>query len=98
MKFSFGLYVYGLAAIASGFCAFAWHDFSALGNVPHRAIFISIAATIEVLGGVAIQLASQLTTTMILGFELLVWLPMLFADPHHFVNWTEGMETLGIAG
>ena len=55
MKFSFGRYVFGLAAIASGICALAWHDFSALGDVPHRAIFIYIGATIEVLGGVAIQ-------------------------------------------
>ncbi len=229
MKFSFGRYVFGLAAIASGICALAWHDFSALGDVPHRAIFIYIGATIEVLGGVAIQwprtaragsvavgaiylafallglplilkhplvyngfgnffeqfsfvsaalvlyagyreiaspptaglakfgyysfavcvisfaleqlfylsataslvpkwippgqmfwaiattvafalaaialltgfrarLASQLTTAMILGFGLLVWLPMLFADPHHFVNWAESTETFGIAG
>ncbi len=228
MKYSLGRYVYGLAAFASGICALAWHEFSALGEVPHRAIFISIAATIEVLGGVAVQwprtaragaialgsiylifallgvplilkhplvyngfgnffeqfsfvsgavilyacfgpissrrtaglarfgyysfgicvasftleqffylsataslvpkwvppgqmfwaiattaafalaaialltgfkarLASQLTMAMILGFGLLVWLPALFADPHHFVNWAEGTETLGIA-
>jgi hypothetical protein len=226
MKYLLGRYVYGLAAISAGICALSWHDFSALGDVPHRAIFISIAAAIAVLGGAAVQwprtaragaialgavylafallaiplilkhplvyngygnffeqfsfiagavilyacsgaipapaglakfgyysfgicvasftleqlfylsataslvpkwippgqmfwakattvafalaaialltvfkarLASQLTTAMIVGFGLLVWLPALFADPHHFVNWAEGSETLGIA-
>jgi uncharacterized membrane protein YphA (DoxX/SURF4 family) len=228
MKYSLGRYVYGLAAVGSGICALAWHDFSALGDIPNRAIFIYIAAAIEVLGGVAIQwprtarvgavavgsiylalallgiplilkhpfvfngfgnffeqfsfvsgamilyacsgstdscrtarlakigyysfgicvvsftleqifylsataslvpkwippgqmfwakattiafalgalalltgfmarLASQLTIAMIVGFGLMVWLPALFADPHHFVNWAEGTETLGIA-
>jgi len=38
-----------------------------------------------------------LTTAMIVGFGLLVWLPALFANPHSFVNWAEGTETLGIA-
>jgi len=34
---------------------------------------------------------------MVVGFGLLVWLPALFADPHSFLNWSEGTETLGIA-
>jgi uncharacterized membrane protein YphA (DoxX/SURF4 family) len=228
MKYSPGRYLYGLAAVGSGSCALAWHDFSALGGVPHRPILIYIAATIEILGGVAVQwprtaragavavgttyftfallavppvikhplvyngfgnffeqfsfvsgalilyaccgpvamartarlaqigyysfgicvgsfaleqlfylsptaslvpkwippgqmfwaiattaafalaaialltglaarLASRLTTAMLVGFGLLVWLPALFADPHSFVNWSEGTETLGIA-
>jgi hypothetical protein len=228
MRDSLGRQIYGLAAVSSGICAVAWHDFSALGDVPHRAILIYILATIEILGGVAVQgprtaragavavgttyftfallgvpsiikhplvyngfgnffeqfsfvsgaailfaraspiastrtarvaqigyysfglclvsfaleqlfylsqtarlvpkwippgqmfwaiattaafalaalalltgfvarLASRLTTAMIVGFGLLVWLPALFADPHSFVNWSEGTETLGIA-
>ncbi len=234
MKYSLGRYVYGLAAIASGICALAWHDFSnwhqikALGDASHHAILTYIAATVEIVGGVAIQwprtaragalalgtiycvfallgvpliiahplvynsfgnffeqlslasgaailygrsgpvtpartsrfaqvgyysfaicvvsfgleqlfylsetaslvpkwippgqmfwaktttaafflaaialltsymarLASRLTTAMLLGFGLLVWLPALFADPHSFVSWSEGLETLAIA-
>ena len=228
MKFALGRYVYGLAAIGSGICALAWHDFSALGHIPHREIFIYILGTLEIFGAVAILwprtaragalvvgtiyfafallgvplilkhplvyngignffeqfsfvagavmlyacsdamaparsdglakigyysfaicvasftleplfylpataglvpkwippgpmfwavtttaafalavvalltgfmalLASRLTTAMIVGFGLLVWLPALFADPHSFVNWSEGTETLGIA-
>jgi uncharacterized membrane protein YphA (DoxX/SURF4 family) len=228
MKYSPGRYVYGLAAIGSGICAWAWHNFDALGSVPHRQILIYIAATIEILAGVAVlwprtaragavalgaiyftfallgvpliiahplvyngwgnffeqfsfvagavilyacsgqiapartarlalvgyysfgicvisfaleqlfylsetaslvpkwippgprfwaivttaafaaaamalltgfmaRLASRLTTAMIVGFGLLVWLPALFADPHSFMNWSEATETLGIA-
>ena len=228
MKYSPGRYVYGWAAIGSGICALAWHDIDALGGVPHRQILTCIVATIEILGGMAMQwprtaragavalgaiyfafallgvrfiiahplvyngfgnffeqfsfvagalilyarsgpivpartrrlaqigyysfgicvisfaleqffylretaslvpkwippgqgfwaiattaafavaaialltgfmarLASQLTTAMILGFGLLVWLPALFADRHSFLNWSESMETLGIA-
>ncbi|HEV7220947.1 MAG TPA: hypothetical protein VGN39_18900 [Terriglobales bacterium] len=61
MKYSLGRYVYGLAAIASGVCGFVWHDFSnwhqikALADSPHRDILTYIAATIEILGGVAVQ-------------------------------------------
>src|SRR3989441_12921449 len=61
MKYSLGRYVYGLAAIGSGICALAWHDFSnwhqikVLGDVPHREILTYIVATIEILGGVAVQ-------------------------------------------
>jgi uncharacterized membrane protein YphA (DoxX/SURF4 family) len=228
MKYSLGRYVYGLAAVGSGICALVWHDFSALGEVPHRAILIYIAGTIETLGGIAVlwpgtaragavavgaiyfafallalppiishplvyngygnffeqfsfvagamvlyagsspaarartaslaligyysfgtcvvsfaleqlfyltatasfvpkwippaqmfwaiattaafaaaaialltgfmaRLAAPLTTAMILGFGLLVWLPALLADHHSFANWSEGTETLGIA-
>src|SRR5260370_12209757 len=61
MKYSLGRSVYGLAGIGSGICALAWHDFSnwqqvkALGDVPHREILTYIVATIEILGGVAVQ-------------------------------------------
>jgi hypothetical protein len=228
MKYSPGRYVYGLAAIGFGICALVWHDFAAFGDLPHRRILIYIAATIEILGGVAVQwpkttrigaislgsiyflfallgvplilahplvyngygnffeqlslasgamilytssrpvasarttrlahigyysfticvasfaleqlfylpetaslvpkwippgqvfwaitttiafalaaialltgfmaqLAAQLITAMIVGFELLTWLPILFAHPHSFFNWSESMETLAIA-
>jgi uncharacterized membrane protein YphA (DoxX/SURF4 family) len=228
MKYSLGRYVYGLAAIGSGICALAWDNYDALGDVPHRGILTYIAATIEILGGVAVQwprtaragavaigaiyfifallgvplivehplvynnfgnffeqfsyvsgavilyaccgpiapartsrlvqfgyysfgvcvvsftleqlfylsetaslvpkwippgqmfwamattaafalaaialltgfmalLASRLTTAMIVGFGLLVWLPALFADHHSFMNWSEGTETFAIA-
>jgi uncharacterized membrane protein YphA (DoxX/SURF4 family) len=54
-------------------------------------------AAIALLTGFMARLASRLTTAMIVGFGLLVWLPALFANPHSFVNWAESTETLGIA-
>ena len=59
MKYSPGRYVYGFAAIGSGICALAWHDnwqqIKALGDIPHREILTYVVATIEILGGVAVQ-------------------------------------------
>lgn len=228
MKYSPGRYAYGLAAIGAGICAWVWHDFSALGGVPHREILVYILVSIEILGGAAVawprtaragavalgavyltfallgvpsiikhplvyngygnffeqfsfvsgamivyacsgpvapartarlaqigyysfgicvvsfaleqlfylsatvgfvpkwippgqmfwaigttvafalaaialltglmaRLAARLTTAMIVGFGLLVWLPALIANPHSFANWAESTETLGIA-
>ncbi|HEY9085021.1 MAG TPA: hypothetical protein VIN40_03655 [Candidatus Tyrphobacter sp.] len=54
-------------------------------------------AAIALLTGFMARLASQLTTAMLVGFGLLVWLPALFAAPHSFLNWSEGVETLAIA-
>jgi uncharacterized membrane protein YphA (DoxX/SURF4 family) len=73
--------------------------------IPPGQMFWAIATTaafavavLALLTGIMSRLASQLTTAMILGFGLLAWLPMLFADPHSFVNWSESTETLAIAG
>jgi hypothetical protein len=54
-------------------------------------------AAIAMLAGIAALLAARLTTAMLLGFGLLVWVPALFAVPHSFENWSEGLETLAIA-
>ena len=55
-------------------------------------------AAIAVLTGVMAVLAARLTAAMLLGFELLVWLPVLLRDPHNFGLWGEALETLAIAG
>ena len=72
--------------------------------IPLGQMFWAIATTvafalaaIALLTGLMARLAARLTTAMIVGFGLLVWLPALFADPHSFVNWSESIETLGIA-
>jgi uncharacterized membrane protein YphA (DoxX/SURF4 family) len=54
-------------------------------------------AALALLTGFMAWLASRLTTAMLVGFGLLVWLPALFADPHSFSNWSESVDTLGIA-
>jgi hypothetical protein len=54
-------------------------------------------AAIALLTGFMALLASRLSTAMLFGFGLLVWLPALVADPHSPQNWAEGTETLAIA-
>lgn len=72
--------------------------------IPPGQMFWAIATTaafalaaIALLTGVMARLASRLNTAMLVGFLLLVWLPALFANPHSFVNWSEGLETLAIS-
>jgi uncharacterized membrane protein YphA (DoxX/SURF4 family) len=55
-------------------------------------------AAIALLSGRIALLASQLLTAMIIGFQLLVWLPAPFADPHKLINWAGNAENLAIAG
>lgn len=43
-------------------------------------------------------LASRLLTAMLLGFAVLVYPPLLQAQPHSFGFWLEAAETLSIAG
>ena len=73
--------------------------------IPPGQMFWAIATTAAfalaasaLLTGIMARLASRLNTAMIVGFGLLVWVPALVSDPHGFSNWTEGLETLGIAG
>lgn len=54
MKYSLGRFVYGLAVIACGICALVWRHFDALATVPHRLIFIDIAAITLILGGAGV--------------------------------------------
>jgi hypothetical protein len=42
--------------------------------------------------------ATRLLTMMLLIFGLLVWVPLLLADPHKHTNWSEIAETFAIAG
>ncbi|HEY5095072.1 MAG TPA: MauE/DoxX family redox-associated membrane protein [Candidatus Eremiobacteraceae bacterium] len=73
--------------------------------IPPGQMFWAVATTvafalaaIALLTGFKARLASRLNTAMLVVFGLLVWLPALFADPHSFENWSESVETLGIAG
>jgi hypothetical protein len=43
-------------------------------------------------------LATRLLTTMLVIFGLLVWIPLVFSDPHSLTNWSETVETFAIAG
>ena len=72
--------------------------------IPPGQMFWAIATTaafalaaVALLAGLMAKRASQLMTAMIVGFGLAVWLPTLFSDHHRFMNWSETMETFGIA-
>ena len=43
-------------------------------------------------------LASRLLTAEIVGFELLVWIPKLFASPHDHFIWAGNAICIAIAG
>lgn len=55
-------------------------------------------AAIALLSGRAALLAARLTTAMIVGFGLLVWLPAPFTDPHSLTAWAGNSENGAIAG
>jgi hypothetical protein len=57
-----------------------------------------IAAGVAILTGVQARLAATLLTAMFASFTPLVLLPMLLADPHSYVNWTENALNLVLTG
>jgi uncharacterized membrane protein YphA (DoxX/SURF4 family) len=104
----FGYYSFGLCVLSFGL-----EQLFYLANtaslvpkwIPPGQMFWAIATTIAfglaaiaLLTGFMAQLASRLNAAMIVGFGLLVWLPLLVGDPHSFSNWSETADTFGIAG
>ncbi|MBV9180087.1 MAG: hypothetical protein JO356_02135 [Acidobacteria bacterium] len=55
-------------------------------------------AAVALLSGRCALLACRLLTIMLVGFGLLVWLPIVLLDSHKLFNWTENVENLAIAG
>src|SRR5579864_4947541 len=55
-------------------------------------------ATIALLAQRSALLASRLLTAMLVGFQLLVWLPAPFADPHKIIGWAGNAQNLAITG
>ena len=53
-------------------------------------------AAVALLSGRMALLASRLLTIMLVGFGLLVWLPIISSAPHKLFNWTENIENLAI--
>jgi hypothetical protein len=73
--------------------------------IPPSQMFWAVATTVLfVLAAVALVanrmalLASRLLTRMVVGFGLLVWIPLLLSNPHNHANWSEIAETFEIAG
>jgi hypothetical protein len=55
-------------------------------------------ASLALLSGRFALLSTRLLTLMLVSFGVLVWVPVLFSDPHTHSNWTETAETFAIAG
>lgn len=55
-------------------------------------------AAVALLANRMALLASRLLTMMVVGFGLLVWLPLVASRPRNHTNWSEGAETFAIAG
>lgn len=55
-------------------------------------------AAIALFSGRSALLASRLLTIMLIGSQLLVWLPVPFSEPHNIVSWAGNAENLSIAG
>jgi hypothetical protein len=60
-------------------------------------VFFALAA-LALLANRTALLASRLLTLMIVGFGLIVWVPLVLADPHSHTNWSEFAVTFAIAG
>ncbi len=73
--------------------------------IPPGQMFWAITTTVALgLGAIALLsgrsalLASRLLTAMMVGFGLLVWLPVPFADPHKLFGWAGNAQNLAITG
>jgi uncharacterized membrane protein YphA (DoxX/SURF4 family) len=93
------LIVYALAFYLSGTASFVpkW--------IPPGQMLWSITTTValalaalSLLSGIRALLAAGLLTVMFIGFGLLVWLPILIADPHKQFNWAGNAQNLAITG
>jgi uncharacterized membrane protein YphA (DoxX/SURF4 family) len=73
--------------------------------IPPGQMFWAIATTVffllaavAILSGFLAGLASRLLTAMIVGFEALVWAPILLATPHLHFAWAGNAISLAMAG
>jgi len=102
-----GRHVYGLAAVLFGLVALAWHDFNiwqqirVLGDLNHRGVPLYIYATVELMGGIAIQWRKTARAgAAILGaisfvFALL-WVPFIAAKPQVYDLWGNFFEQFSL--
>lgn len=56
------------------------------------------AAAVAILTGILAPLAARLLTAEIVAFELLVWIPNLYKDPHNHFNWAANGISLALSG
>ncbi len=108
VKYSLGRYVYGLAAIAFGICAFAFHDINtwqqvrALAHAPQREMLTYIVATIEIVGGAAIlwprkARAGAVAVGVVYFVFALLGLPAIIAHPLVYNGYGNFFEQFSLA-
>lgn len=75
------------------------------GWIPPGPVFWAYATTIcfflaaaSILSGILSALAARLLTAMIVGFEILVWVPKVLAAPHDHFQWSGNGICLALAG
>ncbi|MGH9589284.1 MAG: hypothetical protein ACRD25_02770 [Terracidiphilus sp.] len=56
-----------------------------------------LLAAVAILSGFLAVVATRLLAVMIMGFEVLVWLPRLFSAPHDHFNWAGNAMALALA-
>jgi hypothetical protein len=60
-------------------------------------VLFALAAVALLVNRMAL-IAARLLTAMVIGFGLLVWIPLTVSYPHNHTNWSENAETFAIAG
>ena len=60
-------------------------------------VFFALAAVALLMNRLAL-VATRLLALMIVGFGLVVWIPLILSDPRSQENWSEAAETFAIAG
>lgn len=100
--------IYGICVVSYGLDHFFYLK-AAAGFVPQwippgqmfwvvtTAICFLLAAA-AILTGILAGLATRLLTAEILGFEVLLWAPKLFASPHDHFMWSANGISLALAG
>ena len=102
-----GRHVFGLAALGFGVIAWTWHDFDewqqlrSLWNVPAGPTLVHIAATGQIIGGIALQgRRTAWLGAMLLGIVYACfaarWLPLIIAAPLRYDGWGNMFEQLSL--
>ncbi len=93
-----GRHLFGLAAIGFGIIACTWHDFDewqqlhSLWGIPAGPALVYVAATLEIMGGIAVQ--ARKTTRLgaallciVYAFFAARWIPSIIAAPLSYGGW-----------
>jgi hypothetical protein len=107
MKNDLGRHLFGAAAFAFGIAGLLWHDFNdwqqlnSLWGAPYGRVFVLIAATGEIAGGVAIQwrrttqIGAAILGVVYLCFAAL-WIPRIIAGPLIYDFWGNFFEQFSL--